>query len=989
MPHESGLAFVIVQHLSPDFKSLMDELLSHRTKMPIYRVEDGMAVEANAVYLIPPKKEMIISGGKLLLTDKDPSQGLTLPIDLFFRSLAQDAGRDAIGIILSGTGSDGSRGIRDIHESGGLVVAQSEETAKFDGMPKSAVDTGVVDLVLAPEKMPTAILKYIKHPIAATLTDVDDGVADETGLSRLFLVLRDQYSIDFSHYKPSTVGRRIERRLQMNQTTDLDDYVRQLREDPVELNSLYKDLLIGVTKFFRDQDAFHRLGAEILPGLLLKVAPDDEFRVWVAGCATGEEAYSMAMLIHEQMEAMRRPLKVKIFATDVHRESIDFASAGIYSDESLSEVTPGRLERYFIRNGRGYQVSPELRQMIVFANHNIIRDAPFTKLDLVTCRNLLIYLQSGAQKKALSLFHFGLSTGGVLFLGPSECPAELEDEFEAIDARWKIYRKRRDIRLPTELRLPMSMDAARLRSSAAYPSRHPSRHSDMPLGSTYDTLLKEFMPPSLLVNEQRELLHTFGGAERYLHWQPGRTSTDVLNLVSSDLRLALSGALNSAMKNQTTVRFPGVSVEEPNGRACLTIGVRPLHDRHLGSTHMLITLDKRERTFGAEDNSATGAEIDLNIDRASQDRLDDLEAELRYTKENLQATVEELETSNEELQATNEELLASNEELQSTNEELHSVNEELYTVNAEYQRKIAELTQLNNDMDNLLRSTDIGTIFVDRELCIRKFTPQIARTFSLLPQDVGRCIDAFTHNIDEPELVEHLRNVLRTGEPFERDVQDRKRNWYFLRILPYRNSVGEIEGVVLTLIDVSTMKRAEAELEEINRLLAGILENSTTFIYVKDLEGRYQICNRASVAVLGVEPERATAKSDYDFLPTEIADTIQAHDREVATTGRVQEFEETFPNAVGPQTYLSIKFPLRDETGRIYAVGGVCTNITDRKRVESEQLQAVARRDQFLAMLSHELRNPLGAIVNAVNLIDRQARRNVLSGTRDVIDRQA
>ena len=448
MPRETGAAFVVVQHLSPDFESLMDELLAHRTRIPIFRVTDGVEVRPDAVYLIPPKKEMIISAGKLLLTDKDPSQGLTLPIERFFRSLSQDAGSHAVGIVLSGTGSDVSRGIRDIHDAGGFVIAQSDDSAKFDGMPRSAIETGVVDLVLPPEEMPAALLRHVRHPLSEfhgpPTEQREEQTNREEGMNAILTLLRREHGIDFSHYKPNTVLRRTERRISLNQSLDLDDYVNQLRADPDELNSLYRDLLIGVTSFFRDAEAYEQLGREGIRSLLTRSKPDADVRIWVAGCATGEEAYSVAMLLHEQLEQLGQTRDVKIFATDVHQASIDAASIGVYSDVSLEHLSTARRERYFRRQGDSYQVSQELRQMIVFATHNLIKDAPFTKLDLITCRNLLIYLQPLAQKKVLSLFHFGMNAGGILFLGPSESPAELADEFDCLHERWKIYRKRRD-----------------------------------------------------------------------------------------------------------------------------------------------------------------------------------------------------------------------------------------------------------------------------------------------------------------------------------------------------------------------------------------------------------------------------------------------------------------------------------------------------------------------------------------------------------------
>lgn len=984
MPAENGMAFVVVQHLSPDFKSLMDELLSHRTSMAIHRVEDGMRVEPNEIYLIPPKKEMIISGGRLLLTDKDPHQALTLPIDHFLRSLAHDAGRDAIAVVLSGTGSDGSRGIRAIHEAGGLVVVQSQESAKFDGMPKSALDTGVADLVLQPSAMPAALLRYVEHPIAATLDENHEQSPDgENGVLRLFQLLRDQYGIDFAHYKPSTVGRRIERRLLMQKIGSFEEYLERLEREPEELNALYRDLLIGVTKFFRDPEAFRRLGSEVIPELLLQSPANGEFRIWVPGCGTGEEAYSLAILVREALQSSNRPIDVKIFATDVHSTSIEFASAGVYSDESLSELDPARLERYFTRRGDGYQVAQELRQMIVFAQHNIIRDAPFTKMDLISCRNLLIYLQPNAQKKALSLFHFGLRTGGVLFLGPSENLAELGDEFETIDSRWKVYRKRRDIRLPADLRLPPSAASVHLRPDALTPPAQSVRTTDGGLLGTYDLLLNEFMPPALLINERRELVHAFGGAERYLTVKGGRATADILDMVDADLRIPLSGALNRADKDRRETRLRGIRVK---GFGPIELGVRSIQNPHADTSHLLITLHEEQGAPPAE-VSDKAEQVDVN--QESRDRVASLETELQYARENLQATVEELEASNEELQASNEELVASNEELQSTNEELHSVNEELYTVNAEYQRKIGELTQLTNDMDNLLRSTEIGTIFLDRDLCIRKFTPQISRVCNLLPQDVGRRIDAFTHTIDEPQLLERMREVLQTSAIFEREVRDQQGNWYFLRILPYRSSTADVEGIVVTLIDTSALKRAQAEIQTLNRQLTGILDNSTTFIYVKDLEGRFTLCNHVSEQILGALPERVLERTEYDFLPPDVADRLLAHDREVVTTGRAARFEEVIPQKDGEHTYLSVKFPLRDRDSRIYGVGSVCTDITERKHIEEQQRLEVVRRDQFLAMLSHELRNPLGAIVNAANANERSQSAESAANPWNVVRRQS
>ena len=517
MPANTGMAFVVVQHLSPDFKSLMDELLARWTTMPIHAVEDGMPVAADEIFLMPPKTEVIISDGKLLLTAREPSDELRLPIDQFFRSLARDAGSRAIATVLSGTGSDGSRGIRDVHEAGGYVVVQSEETAKFDGMPKSALETGVVDAVLAPGEIPAELLRHIHHPQASP------PLADEAnGMTPVFRLLREAYGIDFSYYKPSTVIRRTERRLQLGQVNNLDEYVAALRDKREELDALYHDLLIGVTSFFRDPNAFGVLEQEVLPELLSKVSEGDDFRVWIAGCATGEEAYSFAILIREQILRSGKQVKAKIFATDVHSRSLEFAATGVYSEDAVASLTAQRLKQHFVKTNDGYRVSPELRNMVVFAPHNIIKDAPFTRLDLISCRNLLIYLVPPAQKKAISLFHFGLKTGGVLLLGPSESPGDFASEFEDVDKHWKLFRKRRDVKLPADIRLPLSSGL----SSSSLPSAARSpRQGTTALADVFEAMLEQTLPPafwSMSISRScipSAMLRAFCGSERgCLRW---------------------------------------------------------------------------------------------------------------------------------------------------------------------------------------------------------------------------------------------------------------------------------------------------------------------------------------------------------------------------------------------------------------------------------------------------------------------------------------
>jgi two-component system CheB/CheR fusion protein len=960
MPVDTGMAFVVVQHLSPDFVSMMDELLVRQTTLPVHTVTDGIEIEPNAIYLIPPRKEMIISGGRLLLTDKDPSQGLTLPIDLFLRSLAQELGPRAIGVILSGTGSDGSRGMRAIHEAGGLTIVQQEDTALFDGMPKSALATGMIDLVLPPEEIATALGRFARFgrdQLAAPAA----GPTTEDAMQKLLRLLRELHGIDFALYKQSTVLRRIERRLLMSQSGDLDEYVRQATANPHELNSLYRDLLIGVTQFFRDREAFAVIENDVLPELLARVAPGEEFRAWVAGCATGEEAYSLAILIHEQLTRLGRPIKVKIFATDVHQASLDFASAAVYPEDNLADVSPERRDRYFIRQGDKYQVNSELRQMIVFAPHNLLKDAPFTRLDLVSCRNLLIYLHAAAQRKVISLFHFGLKAGGVLFLGPSENVGELEDEFTSVDRHWKLYRKRRDVRLPAEVRMPLAAGPPLRRGG------RPLAHApDVDLMRVYDELLDQFMPAGILVNRHRQVVHIFGAAGQYLQFKPGRPSADVLELFDVDLKTAVAGALQRAEKDLTPVSLGGLTVGSAENRRQVTLSVLPV-GRQAADPHLLITLAESQHAPAAPLPPAA-----IDIGEVSRERIANLEQELRTTRENLQATIEELETSNEELQATNEELIASNEELQSTNEELHSVNEELYTVNGEYQRKIGELTEMTDDLENLLQATSIGVLFLDKGLRIRKFTPAMAQLFNIVKQDIGRPFENFTHNIELPELAERVRGVLADGAPFEREVTDRFGRCHLLRILPYRSSAGA-DGALVTLVDVQLLKDTEAGLRRKQRELQGILDNAPALIFVKDLAGRYTLLNRQAQKVFRVSPEAALGKTIHDLLPPDAARRVEEQDRQVLATGQSVQAELPIRLGSRKRTYLSIKYALLDDAGKVAGISGFWADITEQKRAEEQAQEALAQRDRFLAMLSHELRNPLAAVENAAHLLARLA----------------
>ena len=943
MAADSGLAFVVVQHLSPDFKSMMNELLARHTKMRIHRIEHEMEIEANTIYLIPPKKNLVVSNGKLILADHEPSQTLNLPIDIFFRSLAQDVGERAIGVVLSGTGSDGSRGVREIHEAGGLVVVQDEDSAKFDGMPRAAIATGLADFELPPHAMPEVLLNYLRHPLVALTEDSKvNPLTQEGGLSEIFALLRAKYGIDFTYYKTSTVQRRIERRITISRVADLSEYIHRLNTDESELNLLYSDLLIGVTEFFRDGPAFERMEKEVVPEIIANVSLDKTIRVWAPGCATGEEAYSLAILLHEEAERSGKTLDIKVFATDVHHGALNRAGAGIFNEASIANVTPARVGRYFTKTDGAYQITQTIRQMVIFANHNLVKDPPFTKIDLVTCRNVLIYLQPLAQRKILSMFHFALRTGAVLFLGPSESVNDLSDEFDAIDNRWRIFRKRRDVRLADTTRLPLT-------PALSVPALVPRQvvepfatKQDTVLQRIYEAVMARHAPPGLLVNDKRELVHVFGDARRYLQVPEGQVTVDLMKMVEGDLRLAISSSTHRAMKENEPVVYNNVRMQGANGDENVKLTVEPLTDRRSNSKFLLICLEP------IQDLSVPQTvETQFDARAESSERIVVLERELQYSKEHLQTTIEELETSNEELQSTNEELVAANEELQSTNEELHSVNEELYTVNSEHQRKIEELTQMTYDMNNLLRSTEIGTVFVDRDLHIRKFTPAIADEINLLPQDIGRPIEHISHNIDlgKQGLLDLTRDVLAGGEPIEREVHNRHGTPLLMRIFPYRIDSGEIAGVVLSLVNISVITEVQAKLRASEERLNLALRSAGV--------GTWDWSVGEDVVVWDdyLHPLFGLKSGEFGGTYQSFADIVHPDDRarvqSEVTASVVQDaaydtvFRVVWPDDSVHSIHAKGKV-YRDDEGQPVRMTGVCWDVTEQAHAEETQSRLAA-----------------------------------------------
>lgn len=853
MPAQNGLGFVVIQHLSPDYKSLMVELLSKHTQMEVLRAEDGMSIRPNCVYLIPPKKNMAVHGGNLYLSDQPERHGLNLPIDVFLRSLAEDQEDRAIGIILSGTGSDGTRGVRAIKGEGGMVIVQSEETAKFDGMPKSAISTGLADYVLSPDRMPEEILKFINHPCIADKKEPDEVIVkEEDSFSRILNILRKRTAVDFTYYKPATVVRRIERRMGIVQVRSIEDYIVYLHQNSNEINSLFKDLLISVTKFFRDSESYEVLKETVIPAIFENAAKRESktIRVWVAGCATGEEAYSLSMLLHDYIAASKKEIEIKVFATDIDKNAIELAGLGLYPDSIAADMEIKFLSRYFEKRGDGYQVRRSLRESVVFALQNVIKDPPFTKIDLISCRNLLIYFQPALQKKVFSIFNYALLPGAYLFLGSSETVGEMTQAFDPVDSKHRIYRHTGQGTLPIKdvIAMPLSKDFALAVTQSVYTKAEDFRTGKFGRQeSYYHSLLNKAVPALLVINEDHELIQTFGSPRQYLNIPLGNVSLDILTMLPRELSLAVSSAVNRVRKEKKAVVYDSIRIKGEDMIRVMRVKIDQIAVSGEQKSLFMVLLESREQIAL---NSEEGTHEDKTAANGlMEERVKVLEQEIQFTRENLQATIEELQTSNEELQATNEELLAANEELQSTNEELQSVNEELNTVNSEYQAKVIELSNLNNDMNNLMRSTDIGTIFLDKSLCIRKFTPSITRQINLLEQDIGRplsdlSIPMFGDMVADAKKVAATSRIAERILPFGND-------WFLLRILPFINEQNVLDGVVITLVNISDQKRAEKNLEMQYDRLRQVLETSPAAQIMVNKSGEINFVNRQAEDILG------------------------------------------------------------------------------------------------------------------------------------------
>ncbi len=851
LPERSGAAFVLIQHLSPDFKSLMDQLLARHTSMPIVRVTDRTRIARDRVYLIPPRKEMVLADGELLLRDRDADAQRNLPIDIFLRTLADEVGERAVAVILSGSGSDGAKGCSAIAEAGGLVVAQAPTTAGFASMPQAVIEEVEGALMAAPSEISELITRHVLGDASASEAGRDMlRMLDPT--KRILVALRQRFGPDFGYYKQSTVQRRIERRMGLTQSPNLEAYAELLARDADELETLYHDLLIGVTGFFRDEGAFAAFEQEALPELLERMEAGEQLRIWVAGAATGEEVYSLAMLIAEGAERRHLPLNMKIFATDIHERSLAIASEGTYSADRLRGVSAKRRKQFFEEVGeQRFRITSALRRYIVFSRHNIIKDPPFSRLHVISCRNLLIYLGDTAQRKVLSLFHFSLRKNGVLFLGSSETPGRLAEEFITVHGRYRLFKKQREVRLPSSLDLlPPSTDLPRrelrARKRSAPLSTTDSAAEVRQLMPAYDTLLRRFVPAGLLVDQRGEIVHIFGDASTFLRpLDEGAVSVRAAERVREELQPAVTGGIDRALRRGLESCATDIKlVDGDSAPFQTTVHVRPITtDRDEQTSYAFVNFEVSEND--RKDLPDLDAETALLPPEDAARRIRELESDLRVTEESLQTTIEELETSNEELQSSNEELQSSNEELQSTNEELFSINEELHTVSGEYEHRIEELVQLNSDMNNLLTSTDIGAIFLDRDLNLRRFTPAAGKLFHLMPHDVGRPITHLTSRLVSTDLQEDIAQI-QAGQPrIEREVTTDADDHYLVRLLPYTTADGTPDGVSLSFVDVGELKRTYAQLQRRNDELAEANEELERFAYIAshDLKAPVRGCS--------------------------------------------------------------------------------------------------------------------------------------------------
>ena len=939
LPNNPGAAFVILQHLSPDFPSLMPELIQRRTSLEVEQIKDGVQLHPNHIYVLPPSHTLTVEKDYLRL-EQHLSERVNDPINIFFKSLAAQWGEKVIGILLSGTGNDGTEGLQVISQKGGITLVQSPETAQFTSMPSSVIPCDCLDGILSPQDLAQAVYSLVGYSLNYPISQVKAGdLIPVEEFEQILGILSKYEKIDFCQYKISTLSRRILNRSGITQSPDLTQYIVLLNQSETERKLLRQDLLIGVTQFFRDSPAWELMEQQVLPELIESLEPQEQLRVWVPACATGEEAYSLAILIDEAIQAADKQISVKMFATDLDSQALEVASQGTYNESIKNNITPERLEKYFTYKAGSYQVKRNLREMLIIAPHDLTKNAGFSKMNLISCRNVLIYMQPLLQQQVLRLLHFSLASQGILFLGNAETLGDIETEFIHINQRWKIFRKHREVQLSlmpvSQLPLiaPVTIPPVSNRNIFQY---------ERILDSVFNLCFAEQRLTCVLINQDFQLLHIFHNGADLLSFSTGKPKLDITELVPTPLKLPMRTAIHRAKREQQNILYTGINLFRNGVNETLNLKIAFPNKYPIINEFMLVLLEVKT-ILESKSN-----QIEFQVDIETVKQITELEYELQQTRENLQATIEELETTNEEQQATNEELLASNEELQSTNEELQSVNEELYTVNSEYQIKIQQLTELTSDIDNLLRSTDIGVIFLDNDLNIRKFTPTTSNIINILPTDINRPLTHFTHNLDCPNLVEILSNFVVSQIPIELEVINQKtQEQLLMRAHTYKGENNNNDGVVVTFVNINELKKFQNQLQASNNWLDNIYVNSPVGLCLLDQNLKFVKVNENFAKINNLSAVEHIGKTGQELFPewADIYEPLMLQALETGETLRNVEFKTLTPVFLQTRYWIGSLYPVLLEDGQS-GVGGVITEITEQQQIQKEVKRAKDRLEE-------------------------------------------
>ncbi|VXD23207.1 chemotaxis protein CheB [Planktothrix paucivesiculata] len=944
LPNNPGAAFVVLQHLSPDFPSLMPELIQRRTSMQVEQIKDGVQLHPNQIYVLPPRHTLTLEKDCLRL-EEHLSDRVNYPINIFFKSLAAEWGEKVIGILLSGTGNDGTEGLQAISQKGGVTLVQSPETAQFTSMPSSVIPCDCLDGILSPQDLAQAVYSLVGYSLNYPISQVKGGdLIPVEQFEEILSILSKYEKIDFCQYKISTLSRRILSRCGVTQSPNLPEYIVLLNQSETERKLLRQDLLISVTQFFRDPPAWELMEQQVLPELINSLEPQEQLRVWVPACATGEEAYSLAILIDEAIQVANKEITVKMFATDLDGKALEVASQGIYNESIKDNITPERLEKHFIYKAGCYQVKRHLREMLIIAPHDLTKNAGFSRMNLISCRNVLIYMQPLLQQQVLRLLHFSLASQGVLFLGNAETLGQIETEFIEINQRWKIFRKHREVQLALmpipqlPLLAPVTIPLTSKREIFQYGI----------LDSLFNLCFTEQRLTCILINQDCQLLHIFHNGADLLSFSTGKPKLDITELVPTPLQLPLRTAIHRAKREKQNVLYTGINLLRNGVNEIVNLKIAFPNKQTISNEFLLVLLEIKTTV---ENKSP---QIKFEVDLKTVKQISELEYELQQTRENLQATIEQLETTNEEQQATNEELLASNEELQSTNEELQSVNEELYTVNSEYQIKIQQLTELTSDIDNLLRSTDIGVIFLDNDLNIRKFTPATSLIINILPTDINRPLSHFTHNLDCPNLVEILSNFVLTQIPLESEVfNHRTQEQLLMRVNAYQGENNNNDGVVVTFVNINELKKIQNQLQASNNWLENIYVNSPVGLCLLDQNLKFVRVNENFAKINDLSVVEHISKTGQELF-SKWADIYEPLMRQVLETGETLsnvEFQTLTPVFLQTRYWVGSLYPVLLEDGQS-GVGGVITEITEQKETQKEIKRAKERLEEA-QIISH------------------------------------